>query len=185
MSKRKTSRTRGPRHQVLHAPWRIEYILGPKGQGCFFCEAGKLRADDEAGWRRMLLLYRDPHALVIMNRYPYIGGHLLVAPRRHTADLAGLSVAESRSLWELSRSCQRWLKETFKPQGFNLGMNLGRSAGAGVEEHLHMHVLPRWAGDTNFMPIVANTHSIPIALEAVWDELRPRFRKGPRSNARV
>jgi len=133
----------------------------------------------------MLLLYRNPQALVIMNRYPYIGGHLLVAPRRHTADLAGLSAAESRSLWELTRRCQRLLKETFAPQGFNLGMNLGRGAGAGVEEHLHMHVLPRWIGDTNFMPIVANTHSIPIALDAVWDALRPAFAKRRRPGARA
>jgi ATP adenylyltransferase len=177
MSKRKAMLSCSARRKVLHAPWRIEYILGPRDEGCFFCDAGKLPARDEAAWQRMLLLYRDPYALVIMNRFPYIGGHLLVAPRRHTADLSGLTPAESRSLWELSRVCQRFLKEAFKPHGFNLGMNLGRSAGAGVEEHLHMHVMPRWVGDTNFMPVIADTHSMPIALEAVWDALRPRFRK--------
>jgi ATP adenylyltransferase len=141
-----------------------------------------LPARDESAWRRVLLLYRDANAVVIMNRFPYTGGHLLVAPRRHTADLAGLRPAESRALWELTRISQRFLKEVFKPQGFNLGMNLGRAAGAGVEDHLHMHVLPRWVGDTNFMPVVGETHSLPVALETVWDQLRPRFRKCPRRN---
>lgn len=163
--------------KVLHAPWRIEYILGPKDQGCFFCDAVRLPSGDEAAWRRVLLLYRDANVMVIMNRFPYTGGHLLIAPRRHTANLAGLKPAESRTLWEFTRFCQRFLAEAFRPQGFNLGMNLGRAAGAGVEDHLHMHVLPRWVGDTNFMPVVAETHSLPVALGNVWDQLRPRFRK--------
>ena len=177
MPKKKTKRRCAAPRKVLHAPWRIEYILGPKDEGCFFCEATKLPLRDQTAWRRTLLLYRDPQVVVIINRYPYVGGHLLVAPRRHTADLPGLKPAESRSLWELSRACQQFLGEAFKPQGFNLGMNLGRAAGAGVEDHLHMHVMPRWIGDVNFMPVVADTHSLPVALEAVWDALRPRFKK--------
>jgi ATP adenylyltransferase len=177
MAKKTTRRRRSPRRRILHAPWRIEYILGPKDESCFFCDATKLAPRDESAWRDMLLLYRDKHVVVIINRYPYIGGHLLVAPCRHTANLAGLKRTESRSLWELSCVCQKFLSDAFKPHGFNLGMNLGRSAGAGVEEHLHMHVLPRWTGDVNFMPIIANTHSLPVALDAVWDQLRPRFKK--------
>ena len=177
MAKQTRKRRRPPLPKVLHAPWRIEYILGPRDEECFFCEATKLAPRDEAGWKRMLLLYRDPQVVVIINRYPYIGGHLLVAPCRHTANLPGLKREESRSLWEFSRVCQQFLGEAFKPHGFNLGMNLGRAAGAGVEEHLHMHVMPRWVGDTNFMPIIANTNSLPVALDAVWDQLRPRFKK--------
>ena len=177
MAKKKTRRRRAPKRRVLHAPWRIEYILGPKDETCFFCDATRLPARDEAAWKEMLLLYRDKHVVVIMNRYPYIGGHLLVAPCRHTANLPGLKGTESRSLWELTRVCQKFIGETFEPHGFNLGMNLGRAAGAGVEEHLHMHVMPRWVGDTNFMPTIANTHSLPVALHEVWDQLRPKFKK--------
>jgi len=156
---------------TLHAPWRIEFILAPKPPGCFFCEAAQLDAKDRAAWKRTLLLYRDPRALIIMNRYPYIGGHLLIAPHRHTAALPKLDAAESHSLWELSRRCIGILERVMKPQGFNYGMNLGRAGGAGVEEHLHMHVLPRWAGDTNFMPVIAHTGTVPVALEALWEEL--------------
>jgi ATP adenylyltransferase len=182
MAQRKTGSSarraapRPPRH-VLHAPWRIEYILGPRDQGCFLCNAARLCDGDERTWRRKLVLYRDDHAVVLLNRFPYTSGHLLIAPCRHTADLAGLTEAESRALWELSRRAVRILGDTFKPHGYNLGMNLGRAGGAGIEEHLHLHVLPRWAGDTNFMPIVAGTTSLPAALEAVWKQLRPDFRR--------
>jgi ATP adenylyltransferase len=177
--KRRASATRRvprARRPVLHAPWRIEYILGPRDKGCFLCDAARLRGGDETSWRDRLLLYRDVHVLVLLNRYPYISGHLLIAPCRHTADLTGLSEAESRALWELGRRAVKVLGDTLKPHGFNLGMNLGRAGGAGVEEHLHLHALPRWFGDTNFMPIVAGTTSLPAALEAVWDQVRPAFR---------
>jgi ATP adenylyltransferase len=112
---------------------------------------------------------------VILNRYPYTGGHMLVAPCRHTADLPGLNTAESLALWELSRRCVRALG-ALHPHGYNIGLNLGRAAGAGVDEHLHVHVLPRWTGDTNFMPAIGGTHAIPVALAELWDQLRPAFR---------
>jgi ATP adenylyltransferase len=102
---------------------------------------------------------------------------LLIAPLRHTADLPGLSEPESRYLWEYSRRCIDLIAKTVQPQGFNLGMNLGKSAGAGVEEHLHMHALPRWHGDTNFMHIVADTSLVPLCIEELWDQLRPLFLK--------
>ena len=169
------SSSRRPR-ATLHAPWRIEYIRSLKDAGCFLCEAAKIPEGDEQAWRRGLLLYRDAQVLVVMNRYPYTGGHLLIAPLRHTSDLAGLPEEESAALWNLSRRCIKVLAEALQPHGFNVGLNLGRAGGAGLEEHLHLHALPRWVGDTNFLPILSGTHSIPIALAELWDQLRPAFR---------
>lgn len=165
-----------PGRKGFIAPWRISYILGPKEKSCFLCRAGTLADGNEAAWKEMLLLHRGSHGLVIMNRYPYTGGHLLIAPRRHTADLPGLSLDESQYLWEYSRRAVDVIASTVQAQGYNLGMNLGKAAGAGIEEHLHMHALPRWQGDTNFMHIVADTVTIPLALEKLWDEMRPKFK---------
>ncbi|MCZ7645401.1 MAG: HIT domain-containing protein [Planctomycetota bacterium] len=155
----------------------MPFILAPKDPGCFFCRAAALKAGDEAGWKDALLLHRDRHALAIMNRYPYIGGHLLVAPLRHTSDFANLTPQEHKSMWELARRCVGLLEKTMRPQGHNLGMNLGKAAGAGVEAHLHLHVLPRWLGDTNFLPVVDGTHSIPVALGELWETFRPEFKR--------
>lgn len=165
-----------PGRQAMIAPWRLSYILGPKDKTCFFCEAARIAEGDEAGWKKILLLHRGEHGLVIMNRYPYTGGHLLIAPRRHTADLPGLSADESSYLWEYARRSVDIIAQTVNAQGYNLGMNLGKAAGAGVEEHLHMHALPRWQGDTNFMHIVADTSTVPISLEHLWDQMRPKFK---------
>ncbi len=165
------------RRKALFSPWRLEFIKGPKDPYCFFCEAAKLKAKDRSGWKKWLLLYRDRSAVVVINRYPYISGHLLIAPRRHTCDLPGLKKGESNSLWELSRLCVKVLNKTMEPQGCNIGMNLGRAAGAGVEDHLHMHVMPRWAGDTNFLPTISHTQMVPASLDTLWDELFPAFRK--------
>jgi ATP adenylyltransferase len=162
---------------VFISPWRIEYILGPKNGTCFFCQACTLPQGDEAAWKNALLLHRSPAGLVIMNRYPYTGGHLLIAPRRHTADLPGLSPEEGSYLWTFSRYAVDIIAQVLNAQGYNLGMNLGRAAGAGIEEHLHMHALPRWNGDTNFMHIVADTATVPVALEALWDKMRPLFKR--------
>jgi len=175
--KRAGGRAASPRRKVFMSPWRMEYILGPKDDGCFLCAASRLPAGDEAAWRKTLLLHRGPHGLVIMNRYPYTGGHLLIAPCRHTADLPGLTPDESRYLWDFARHAVHVISKTIGAHGCNLGMNLGRAAGAGVEEHLHMHALPRWVGDTNFMHIVADTATVPVALEALWDRMRPMFRE--------
>src|SRR5471032_937463 len=141
---------RPPGRKAFISPWRSSYIFGPKKPGCFFCEASRLPESDQPAWKSMLLLHRGEHGLVMMNRYPYTGGHLLIAPLRHTADLPGLSAEESAYLWEYSRRAIAVIDKTAHAQGYNLGMNLGKAAGAGVEEHLHMHALPRWFGDTNF-----------------------------------
>ena len=165
-----------PGRQAFISPWRLKYILGPKSKTCFFCEAARIPDGAEAAWKKMLMLHRGPHGLVMMNRYPYTGGHLLIAPLRHTADLPGLTEDESRYLWEFSRKSVDIIARTVQAEGYNLGMNLGKAAGAGIEEHLHMHALPRWHGDTNFVHIVADTSTVPVALEELWDKMRPAFK---------
>jgi ATP adenylyltransferase len=166
-----------PRRQVLIAPWRLNYILGPKDTGCFLCEAANLPQGDEKAWKKTLLLHKNRYGLVMLNRYPYTGGHVLIAPLRHTADLAGLPAGESKYMWEFARHAVAIIGKTMGPQGFNLGLNLGKAAGAGVENHLHMHALPRWNGDTNFMHIIADTTTVPIRLDELWDRMRPLFKK--------
>ena len=168
---------RAPGRKVFIAPWRISYILGPKAKSCFLCDAARLPEGDEAAWKKALLLHRGPTGLVVMNRYPYTGGHVLIAPRRHTADLPGLRPEESAYLWEYARRSVDVIARTVNAQGYNLGMNLGKAAGAGVEEHLHMHALPRWAGDTNFMHVIADTATVPLALEGLWDQMREIFKQ--------
>ena len=167
----------------LHAPWRIKFILGKRKPGCFLCDAARIPVGHEKRWKELLLLHRDEHSLIIMNKYPYGGGHLLIAPLRHTHELPSLSEAESRSMWENARLAVAALEKSMQPHGVNLGMNLGKAAGAGVEDHLHMHALPRWVGDTNFMIIVTGTHMVHSAMEDVWEELRPFFLKKSKVNA--
>lgn len=151
----------------LWAPWRMAYIAaGTKVEGCVFC-AKLAEADD----REQLILYRGQTCFVIMNLFPYNNGHVMVVPYRHTADLVGLTAEEQEEMMRLTRHCVRLLTEAFRPDGFNLGMNLGRSAGAGVEDHLHMHAVPRWNGDTNFMPVLGETRVLPDALFSSYDKL--------------
>ncbi|MCW8130592.1 MAG: HIT domain-containing protein [Planctomycetota bacterium] len=163
------------RRAAVFAPWRLEFVLGPKDSACFLCEAARVPDGDEAAWKKLLLLHRDEHALIIMNRYPYTGGHLLVAPRRHTHELPALSEPESQSFWEQTRLCVDVLGRVMKMQGCNVGMNLGKAAGAGIADHLHMHAIPRWVGDTNFWPVIGGVHTVPVALDKLWDEMRPAF----------
>lgn len=151
----------------LWAPWRMEYLSKAGAQGCVFCRQG----DD----RELLVLRRTPRVLVMLNGYPYSNGHLMVAPVRHTADLDALS---DREMLELLRSvalCRRVLTRASAPQGFNIGLNLGKAAGAGVEDHLHLHVVPRWNGDSNFMSVVAEVRVLPESLRATYDRLLPFF----------
>ena len=143
----------------LWAPWRLEYIQqADEQEGCVFCRA--LEADDETG----LVVHRGERAFVLLNKYPYASGHLMVAPKRHEGDFGGLDRDEAAEVHELASSALVALAETMAPQGFNLGWNLGRIAGAGVVDHVHMHVVPRWAGDTNFMPVLADVKVLPEAL---------------------
>ena len=152
--------------QVLWAPWRMVYVADKAARGCIFCAA--LEGDR----RERLLLGTTAASLVILNRYPYQNGHLMVAPRRHTASLSDLPDAERVDLAETLRRSVDSLGEAFHPDGFNIGMNLGAAAGAGVVDHLHWHIVPRWAGDTNFITAVAEVRVIPQHLLETYDRLR-------------
>jgi ATP adenylyltransferase len=154
----------------LWAPWRMEYILEEKPAGCIFCQ-GRDRADD----RKSLILHRTACSLVMMNRYPYVNGHLMVAPRQHTGSLHDLSSEELLDIMETTRLCQAVLTADMNPAGFNIGLNLGSAAGAGIADHLHVHIVPRWQGDTNFMTVVGDVRVLPEALTAQYGRLVPRF----------
>jgi ATP adenylyltransferase len=155
---------------VLWAPWRMAYIGGTAPtRGCIFCNA----LTDDA--RERLLLGVTPGAIVMLNRYPYASGHLMIAPRRHTADLPSLPADEHADLADTLRRAVATLEHVLRPQGMNLGMNLGAAAGAGVVDHLHWHVVPRWIGDTNFMTTVAEARVMPQHLLDTYDRLRPAF----------
>ena len=154
---------------VLWAPWRMAYIGGPASRGCIFCDA---LTDDP---RERLLLATTASSIVMLNRYPYASGHLMVAPRRHTNDLPGMDAAEHIDLGETLRRALALLQQELHPQGMNVGMNLGAPAGAGVADHLHWHLVPRWVGDTNFMTTVADARVMPQHLLDTWDRLRPVF----------
>ena len=153
--------------KTMWAPWRIEYILGAKGQGCVFCNA--------LGPSPELTLFKGADTLVVMNKYPYINGHLLVAPVRHIAALDELSRAEMGVLLATVQQSVAVLKRVMRPEGFNVGLNLGRVAGAGVEEHLHFHIVPRWSGDTNALAVFADVRVIPQHLRETYALLKPHF----------
>jgi ATP adenylyltransferase len=158
----------------LHAPWRIEYILSPKPEsktGLFARIAHS--SDDEANF----VVVRDRTCFALLNRYPYNGGHLMVVPYKEAADLDGLTDEEAADLWKLVRRCINALKAVMKPDGFNVGINLGKVAGAGILEHLHIHIVPRWTGDTNFMPVIGGTGVVPDALRDIAAKLRTELAK--------
>ena len=159
---------------TLHAPWRIEYILSPKPElkeGLFTHIAQS--SDDVEN----LVIARDRTCFALLNRFPYVGGHLMTVPYKEVADLHGLTDEELADLWKLTRRCLAALTAVMKPDGFNVGINLGRLAGAGIAEHLHIHVVPRWNGDTNFMPVLANTTVLPEALKEIAGKLRVELGK--------
>ena len=160
--------------ESLHAPWRIEYILSPKPElkEGLFTRIAQL-SDDEANY----VVARDRTCFALLNKYPYNGGHLMVVPYKEVADLNGLTEEELADLWKLVRRCANALKLLMKPDGFNIGINLGKVAGAGIVEHLHIHVVPRWNGDTNFMPVIAHTGVVPEALREVAARLRAELAK--------
>jgi ATP adenylyltransferase len=151
----------------LWAPWRIDYITGPKDGECIFCAAAASRNADPAHQP----IDRTEHCLTILNAYPYAPGHVMVAPVRHVAALDDLGPDEMLETMQLARRSILAIREAMAPDGFNVGFNLGKVAGAGIADHLHLHVVPRWQGDTNFMPVLADTSVIPQALEATRDVL--------------
>jgi ATP adenylyltransferase len=153
----------------LHAPWRIEYILAPKSAATenLFTQIAQSN-DDETN----LVIARDRTCYALLNRFPYTGGHLMVVPYKQVRDMNGLTDEELTDLMKLTRRCQNVLTQIMKPDGFNIGINLGKVAGAGILEHLHIHIVPRWLGDTNFMPVLANTMVVPQALKDLAAQLR-------------
>ncbi len=156
----------------------MEYIRGPKEQGCIFC---RYPSEDPSHYRERLILCRRADAFVMLNRYPFASSHLMVVPTRHVSDLAELTAAEHAALFELVRDTCGVLQKAVNAEGLNVGLNLGAAAGAGIAEHLHVHIVPRWRGDLNFMPIIADVRVMPEALDATWARLEPLLR--PLGNA--
>jgi ATP adenylyltransferase len=148
----------------------MEYILNHKPAGCIFCLPADLQVD-----RDLLLLHRSRLSLVMLNRYPYTNGHLLIAPNRHIADIEKLADEEMLDLFRTLSLCKRILREAAGPDGFNVGINMGRSAGAGVDDHVHLHIVPRWSGDTNFMSVIPDLRIMPENLAVTFDRLLPGF----------
>lgn len=155
----------------LWAPWRTEYILGNKSSQCIFCK--EYSKDD----KKELVLYRGNFAAVMMNKFPYNNGHLLVYPWKHTGLLEDMDSEESLEIFGLMKKSVTILKKEMNAGGFNIGMNLGKEAGAGIEEHIHFHIVPRWNGDTNFMPVIGEVRVMPEHLQATYDKLYPHFQK--------
>lgn len=164
----------------LWAPWRLEYILDSKkkaarsnssrAKSCVFCSVQKGKPNSSN-----LVLYRGESSYVIMNKFPYVNGHLMVIPNRHSADFTKLSVEEHVEMTNLISKSIAALRKIYEPHGFNVGMNLGRAAGAGIEEHLHYHIVPRWDGDHNFMPVLGETRVMQEYVKKTYERLRPLF----------
>jgi ATP adenylyltransferase len=158
--------------ELLWAPWRHAYVSEPKGPGedCIFCDKPS-QIDDESN----LIVYRSSRVFVMLNAFPYNPGHLLIAPYAHVADLEAAAGDDLTELILVARRAEMVLRSAMRPDGFNLGMNLGIVAGAGVAGHVHLHVVPRWAGDTNFMPVISDTHVISQSLQSAFEVLHAEF----------
>ncbi len=157
----------------LWAPWRIEYILGPKPDTCVFCLSCDTQEDEQR-----LVLYRGRHAFVIMNKFPYNNGHLMVCPYRHVMNLAELNASEAHETMDLLQTCSKILKNHFNCEGINIGLNQGEAAGAGIREHLHFHLVPRWNGDSSFMAVFDEVRTMPEHLSRSYTALKPYFTNG-------
>ncbi len=154
----------------IFAPWRGGFILGPKAKGCIFCKMAREKKD-----RANLILHRGEHCFIVFNRYPYTSGHLMIVPYRHIGKLESMKAEVYSEMMALSQSVIRAMKKQFAPRGYNLGMNIGRSAGAGIAGHLHLHIVPRWAGDSNFMATTGDVRVISLSLVDVFDALKQHF----------
>lgn len=155
---------------ILWAPWRIEYIKQPKEAGCIFCTKPAENQDE-----KNFIIHRSKTSFVIMNFYPYNNGHLIIVPFRHISEITELTADEKLEMMDLLASSEAALQQTMSPHGFNIGMNLGEVAGAGVKDHLHFHIVPRWNGDTNFMPICGHTKVVSEGLAETWEKLKKVF----------
>jgi ATP adenylyltransferase len=154
----------------LWAPWRLEYIRGPKAEECIFCRAVEAD-DDESNY----VVHRGELAFVMLNAYPYNNGHVMVAPYAHEPAIDALDDEATLEMMQLVKRSMAALREVYRPEGFNIGINQGAAAGAGIEEHVHQHVVPRWRGDTNFMPVIGDVRVLPQSLADSWKELRSVF----------
>ncbi|HKA50432.1 MAG TPA: HIT domain-containing protein [Candidatus Dormibacteraeota bacterium] len=160
------------RMRNLYAPWRMEYIGAPEEQGCLFCRVWQAPAGDD---RRNLVVFRAAEALVMMNKFPYNSGHLMVAPRAHVGSLTDLDDERTAAVMRLVRRSLGVLEGVMQPQGFNVGVNIGRVAGAGFPDHVHVHIVPRWNGDTNFLPVLAEVKVVNEHLDRTWEKLAQAF----------
>ena len=156
--------------QRLWAPWRLDYIKSEKPEGCIFCDLPAV--DDD---RSAYIVHRGERCFVVLNKFPYNNGHLMITPFEHSATLEGLGDETLLELMQLTRRSVEALGAVYGPEGFNVGINLGKIAGAGVEGHIHQHVVPRWDADTNFMPVIASTRVLPQSLEDSWEALSGEF----------
>jgi len=155
----------------IWSPWRYKYVAASQGDSqCVFC-----RVQHESEDRVNFILHRAPLNFVILNLFPYTSGHLMIVPYEHTASLRSVSDAVTSEMMRLTKKAQAALEAEYHPDGFNIGMNLGRSAGAGVADHIHLHIVPRWVGDANFVSVIGETRVLPEALEATYDKLKTRF----------
>ncbi len=156
--------------KLIWAPWRAEYILGKKEKGCIFCNRLRKRSDS-----KHLIVYRGEMVFVILNKFPYNSGHSMVVPKRHISTLDELTEDEAAEFFETIRFTVRVTGQVFNPDSFNIGMNMGRCSGAGIPEHIHMHIVPRWAEDTNFMPVIGNTEVVSFPLEMIYNKMKKGF----------
>jgi len=157
--------------ETIWAPWRIKYILSNKKEnGCVFCNA--LKEKDEAN---NLVLHRSKHSFIIMNKFPYNPAHIMVVPNLHVAEFHDLSDEAYKDMNDVLKQATSMLKATYHPEGLNIGINLGKASGAGIDDHLHYHVIPRWTGDTNFMPVIGNIKIVSEALEETYNKLKQYF----------
>ena len=159
----------------LWSPWRSEYIASgnadSESRGCVFCDIYRDAQNDE----RNFVVHRATHAFVVLNRYPYTSGHLLIVPNEHVGELESAPKPATDEMMDLTKQSATFLREVYRPEGFNVGMNLGKVAGAGIADHIHIHILPRWGGDTNFMTSIAETRVLPEALATTYQKLRKKF----------
>lgn len=162
-------------YRILWSPWRYQYIrstVKPR-EKCIFCEIPKMRDEDA------YLLYRGKYSYVVLNAYPYNSGHLMVIPYRHVDTIEKLTMEELMEMMELTKKSLNALRRAFNPDGFNIGINIGRAAGAGVAGHVHIHVVPRWVGDANFMAVIASTKTLPLSLRETYNILRESWEEIP------
>ncbi len=156
--------------KILWAPWRAEFIMSKKEKGCIFCK--RLKMKDSL---KNLIVHRGEKTFVILNKFPYNSGHALIVPNRHVGQIEKLTQQESIEFFEMTRKTVAVIKKALNPGSLNLGMNLGRISGAGIPGHVHMHVVPRWHGDTNFMPVIGKTNVVSVPLEPIYEALKKEF----------